>query len=99
MIASSTRAVVALVPGVSRGAQARCPVAPIDALVRRDHASVADLAHTLKGIGGSYGFRLISERGARLESAVRAGNEAQAAQAEVAELDAYLARLAVRHAR
>jgi HPt (histidine-containing phosphotransfer) domain-containing protein len=67
-----------------------------DALGRRDHASVAHLAHTLKGTGGSYGFRLISESGARLESAMRAGDET-AARAELAELDAYIARLALRH--
>jgi hypothetical protein len=68
------------------------------ALERRDHATASVIAHTLKGIGGTYGFRRISECGARLERALRASDDA-AVRVQVGELDAYVTRLIARHLR
>lgn len=55
------------------------------ALAAEDFAELRRIAHRMKGVGASYGFALISARGARIENAARAQDRA----ALVAEVDAY----------
>lgn len=40
-----------------------------DAIVRRDYAEIARIAHRIKGEGGSYGFETMTEVGRSLERA------------------------------
>ena len=65
-----------------------------EALARSDHEAVRATGHVLKGVGGGYGFPVISEIGARIE---RAGIDKAPAEAEsaLAELADYLARVRV----
>jgi HPt (histidine-containing phosphotransfer) domain-containing protein len=43
-----------------------------DLLARGDYEAIRRLGHTMKGMGGGYGFDRISELGQRLEQAARA---------------------------
>ena len=60
-----------------------------EALDRGDFEAVARLAHRLKGEGGSYGFEEITEIGAALEAACKAG-QLEVAKGLARELAAYL---------
>jgi two-component system sensor histidine kinase/response regulator len=60
-----------------------------EALDRGDFEAVARIAHRLKGEGGSYGFNEISEVGAALEIASKAG-QLEVARGLARELAAYL---------
>lgn len=64
------------------------------ALAGPDLAALARIGHTLKGVGGGYGFPAISEIGERIEEAAGAGQTGLVRQA-VAELADYLARVRV----
>ena len=61
---------------------------------RGDKEAVRKLGHTLKGVGGGYGFPVISEIGARIEEAALAGDSATI-ERSIAELGEYLARVRV----
>ena len=61
----------------------------VEALCGGNLEAVARVAHRLKGEGGSYGFNEISEIGAALETASKAG-EVEAAKRLAKELAAYL---------
>lgn len=64
------------------------------ALANSDHAAVLAIGHTLKGVGGGYGFVRITELGAGLEAAARDhDNDAMAKQ--LAELEQYLQQVEV----
>lgn len=64
------------------------------AVERSEFASVASLAHRLKGEGGSYGFPAISAMGAALESAAHARDRASARSVAM-QILAYLERVEV----
>lgn len=44
-----------------------------DALLRGDIQSLQSTGHSLKGVGGGYGFNGLSELGAEIEKAAKAG--------------------------
>ncbi|MEM9056038.1 MAG: Hpt domain-containing protein, partial [Pseudomonadota bacterium] len=64
------------------------------ALADGDFQTVSALAHGLVGSGGLYGLQAISDIGASLEAAANAG-DAAGAQAALAELREYFARLVI----
>lgn len=57
-----------------------------------DFKSLQSIGHSLKGVGGGYGFDRMSEIGAAIETAGKTG-DADAAQAQIEQLSDYLARL------
>lgn len=61
----------------------------LDALERGDFETVRSLGHSLKGVGGGYGFHVVSEMGALMENAARGGDEA-AIRRHVDSLSLYL---------
>ena len=56
-----------------------------------DGEAVRQLAHKLRGTGGSYGFPAITAAAAAVEEALRAGGSLAEQQAETARLDLLLA--------
>jgi signal transduction histidine kinase/DNA-binding response OmpR family regulator len=60
-------------------------------LAERDLATIAKLAHQLKGTSGGYGFHAISEAAGRLELSARAG-DVDAVRGQLAEVAALCAR-------
>lgn len=65
-----------------------------DALARSDVDALAITGHRLKGVGGGYGFAVVSELGERIEEAALQGDIDLAARA-TDELGDYLARVRV----
>ncbi|MEO5341006.1 MAG: Hpt domain-containing protein [Magnetococcus sp. MYC-9] len=63
-------------------------------LARQEFNAMRVLGHRMKGSGMGYGFKVISELGARLEKAAQAGSRSESA-ACIADLDDYLTRLEV----
>jgi len=59
-----------------------------------DFESIRILGHSMKGAGGGYGFDAITEFGASIEAAAKAGNAA-AISAVTDELASYLDRVEV----
>jgi len=86
-----TPTVAALVPGflANRGKDAASARA---ALKRRDFHGLWVLAHTMKGLGASYGFDGITDIGASLETAALAHDDG-GAQRAIAALESYLGRV------
>lgn len=82
-----------LTPGFleHKHADARLLLAAIE---RGDLIAVAELAHRIKGEGGSYGFDEMTEIGAAMEAAGLAGDDA-GARREIARLAEYLATVEV----
>ena len=71
-------------------------IAKMQALLAQSDFDALRLAgHTLKGVGGGYGFPALSELGARLEDYAQAG-DAQAITAALGEYSQYLAQIEVR---
>jgi len=65
-----------------------------EAMAAGDLGAVGGIGHTLRGVGGGYGFHGISQIGERIESA--AGMQRREdAQAAIDELASYLARVRV----
>ena len=56
--------------------------------------TVQSIGHSLKGVGGGYGFSGLSEIGAALESAAK-GNDSDAIRKQIDALADYLARVEV----
>lgn len=65
-----------------------------DALARQDLKSLQSTGHSLKGVGGGYGFDGLSELGAEIEKAAKAG-EIGAIGSLVDRLGGYLDRVEV----
>ncbi|MDZ7736139.1 MAG: Hpt domain-containing protein [Gammaproteobacteria bacterium] len=65
-----------------------------EALNTREFATIQSIGHSLKGVGGGYGFSRISDIGAGLESAAREQDSA-AIQALIASLQDYLGNVEV----
>jgi HPt (histidine-containing phosphotransfer) domain-containing protein len=86
-----TPTVAALVPGFLNNRQKDVRAAR-SALKRHDHHALWVLAHTMKGLGASYGFDGITEIGIRLEKAALAHDDPNVTRA-IDELEAYLGRV------
>ncbi|MBI1731767.1 MAG: Hpt domain-containing protein [Gammaproteobacteria bacterium] len=67
-----------------------------EALGKNDLPSVQSVGHSLKGVGGGYGFTRLSEIGAEMERAARAGDPAPL-PGLVSELADYLGRVVVEY--
>jgi HPt (histidine-containing phosphotransfer) domain-containing protein len=65
-----------------------------DALARRDCAPIQSTGHSLKGVGGGYGFAELSTIGAEIEIAAKAGN-LDALPGLIERMAAYLDRVEV----
>lgn len=59
--------------------------------------NIASMGHSIKGVGGGYGFDLMSELGANIEAAAKESN-AEAIREYIAQLDDYLKRVEVKYA-
>ena len=69
-------------------------IALLDALDRRDHATVQSLGHGMKGAGGSWGFQEITDIGAALEQSAAVADTV-ASRKWVGELSTYLDRIEI----
>ena len=66
-------------------------------LESNDFINLQSIGHSIKGVGGGYGFDLMSELGAAIESAAKAQNAEQARE-KIDQLDNYLRRIVVEYA-
>jgi histidine phosphotransfer protein HptB len=66
-------------------------------LEKNDFDSICSIGHSIKGVGGGYGFELMSELGANIETAAKASN-ADAILENVNRLDDYLKCIEVEYA-
>ena len=64
------------------------------ALEKRDHNIMQSIGHSLKGVGGGYGFDELSRLGAEVEISAKASN-LDMLEKLVNELDDYLSRVQV----
>ena len=48
----------------------------LDALTVKNFSSMQSIGHSLKGVGGGYGFHKLSELGANIETAAKASDQA-----------------------
>lgn len=65
-----------------------------DALGKRENETIQSIGHSLKGVGGGYGFDEISRLGAEVENSAKASNH-DMLERLVGELDDYLNRIHV----
>ena len=65
-----------------------------DALARDDYAAIAKLGHTMKGVGGGYGFDAITDIGRSIEQAAKEKNP-QKIKASLSEFSDYLERIEI----
>ena len=65
-----------------------------DALARDDFTAITKLGHTMKGVGGGYGFDAITDIGRSIEQAAR-DNNPQKIKASLSELSDYLGRIEI----
>lgn len=63
-----------------------------EALAQHDFAAIAKIGHTMKGVGGGYGFDAITEIGRLIEQAAKDKNP-QKIKASLNELSDYLERI------
>lgn len=66
-------------------------------LESNDFISLQSIGHSIKGVGGGYGFDLMSELGAAIESAAKEQNSEQVCE-KIDQLDDYLQRVVVEYA-
>ena len=66
-------------------------------LSNNDFNNITSIGHSIKGVGGGYGFDLMSELGASIEQAGKENN-AEAIEEYVNQLDDYLKRVEVEYA-
>jgi HPt (histidine-containing phosphotransfer) domain-containing protein len=86
-----TATVAPLVPGFLANRKKDAQAAR-SSLRRRDFHGLWVLAHTMKGLGSSYGFDGISDIGAQMERAAHAHDEVELARA-IDALEGYLAQV------
>ncbi|MFN2645202.1 MAG: Hpt domain-containing protein [Burkholderiales bacterium] len=67
------------------------------ALAANDLQKVRDLAHCMRGVGGSYGFDYVTTLGRRIEDCARTGDAATLAELVVDYAD-YLANVRIEYA-
>ena len=82
-----------LIPGFIQNRR-KDVAAILDGLDQEDFEPARSLGHSMKGAGGGYGFQAISEMGAALEKAAKAGDSAQIRRHTDA-LAAYLDRVKI----
>ena len=66
----------------------------VEALAQVDYETIAKMGHTMKGVGGGYGFDAITEIGATIEQGARDKNSTKIQHA-VNELSNYLQHLEI----
>lgn len=64
------------------------------ALEKKDHEIMRSIGHSLKGVGGGYGFEEISRLGSEVENSAKASNQ-DLLEELVGELDDYLNRIQI----
>lgn len=64
------------------------------ALDNKDFETIQSIGHSIKGVGGGYGFHGMSEIGAELEQAGKASDAGRAGD-QVAALEDYMSRIEV----
>lgn len=67
------------------------------AIKDNDFEDLCSIGHSIKGVGGGYGFDLMSELGANIETAAKESN-ADAVQENINRLDDYLKCIEVEYA-
>lgn len=65
-------------------------------LEQNNFVNVTSIGHSIKGVGGGYGFDLMSELGAKIETAGKESN-VEAIQENIDQLDNYLKRVEVEY--
>ena len=65
-------------------------------LESNDFENLRSIGHSLKGVGGGYGFELMSEIGAEIESASK-NNNADLIKDKINQLDDYLKRIDIEY--
>jgi len=66
-------------------------------LDENDFVNIQSIGHSTKGVGGGYGFDLMSEIGAEIESAAKE-NDADKIRDKINQLDDYLQRIEIEYA-
>jgi len=66
-------------------------------LDKNDFENIRSIGHSIKGVGGGYGFELMSELGANIETAAKENNT-DAIQENINRLDDYLKNIVVEYA-
>ena len=61
-----------------------------------DFSTLRSIGHSLKGVGGGYGFAMITELGAEIESSSKS-NDINKIKQCIAELEEYLTRIDVQY--
>lgn len=61
-----------------------------------DFENLRSIGHSLKGVGGGYGFELMSEIGAEIESAAK-NNNADLIKDKINQFDDYLKRIDIEY--
>ena len=67
-----------------------------DELDVNNFESIISMGHSIKGVGGGYGFDLMSELGANIETAAK-NNDAETVKENIERLDDYLKRVEVKY--
>lgn len=67
------------------------------ALNDNDFDNLRSIGHSVKGVGGGYGFDLMSELGADIEAAAKENNT-DALRDKIGQLDSYLQRIEIEYA-
>ena len=67
------------------------------ALGNNDLESLCSIGHSIKGVGGGYGFDLMSEFGANIETAAKE-NDTDAIRENINRLDDYLKCIEIKYA-
>ena len=67
-----------------------------NAVGSRDFETLRSVGHSLKGVGGGYGFARITELGAALETAAKSGDLAAISQ-HIEELADYLQKVEIKY--
>ena len=62
-----------------------------------DFANIQSIGHSTKGVGGGYGFDLMSELGAEIESAAKESDADKICE-KIDQLDDYLQRIEIEYA-
>ncbi len=65
-------------------------------LDKSDFQELASIGHSIKGVGGGYGFDIMSELGANIESSAKEKN-IEAIRENIERLDDYLKRVEVQY--
>jgi histidine phosphotransfer protein HptB len=68
-----------------------------DELDKKDFDSICSIGHSIKGVGGGYGFKRMSELGANIETAAKENN-AEVILENINDLDVYLKSIEIKYA-